>query len=65
METKGPISKLKAKGIADCVAVISGNSCSDIVNATGLLPEDLTQITDIVYEQAGIAIENITVVEAK
>ncbi len=56
---------VRAKGIADCVAVISGDSCSVIVNAKGLQAEMLTQITDIVYEQAGISVENITVVEAK
>ena len=56
---------VKAKGIGDCVAVISGDSCSVIVNQKGLLPDELTQITDIVYEQAGIPVANITVVEAK
>ena len=56
---------IKAKGIANCVAVISGESCSVIVNQSGLLPEQLTQITDIVYEQTGISASNITVVEAK
>ncbi len=56
---------IKAKGIADCVAVISGESCSVIVNQSGLLPDELTQITDIVYEQTGIPVTNITVVESK
>ncbi len=56
---------VKAKGISDCVAVISGENCSVIVNQNGLLPEELTQITDIVYEQTGIPVANITVVEAK
>lgn len=56
---------VKAKGIADCVAVISGDSCSIVVNASGLVPDELTQITDIVYEQTGIPVANITVVEAK
>jgi stage III sporulation protein AH len=56
---------IKAKGIADCVAVISGESCSVVVNKSGLDPDDLTQITDIVFEQTGIAVQNITVVEAK
>lgn len=56
---------IKAKGIAECVAVISGESCSVIVNQSGLLPDELTQITDIVYEQTGISVANITVVEAK
>ncbi len=56
---------IKAKGISDCVAVISGETCSVIVNQNGLLAEELTQITDIVYEQTGIPVANITVVEAK
>ena len=56
---------VKAKGIGNCVAVISGESCSVIVNQTNLEPEALTQITDIVYEQTGISVANITVVEAK
>ena len=56
---------IKAKGIADCIAVISDNTCSVVVNTSGLLPEELVQITEIVYEQAGIPVANITVVEAK
>ena len=56
---------VRAKGIADCVAVISGKTCSVIVNTSALRPEEVTQIADIVREQAGIPIENITVVEAK
>lgn len=56
---------VKAKGIGDCVAVISGDNCSVIVNQKDLLPDELTQITDIVFEQAGIPVANITVVEAK
>lgn len=56
---------IKAKGIADCVAVISGETCSVIVNQNGLLADELTQITDIVFEQTGIPVANITVVEAK
>ncbi len=56
---------VKAKGIAECVAVISGETCSVIVNTVELVPEELTQITDIVYEQTGIPVQNITVVEAK
>ncbi len=56
---------VQAKGIAECVAVISGNTCSVIVNTNGLIDEELTQITDIVCEQTGIPVANITVVEAK
>lgn len=56
---------VKAKGIGNCVAVISGESCSVIVNQSNLQPETLTQITDIVYEQTGFPVANITVVEAQ
>ncbi|MBO5869669.1 MAG: SpoIIIAH-like family protein [Clostridia bacterium] len=56
---------VKAKGIGNCVAVISGESCSVIVNQSNLQPETLTQITDIVYEQTGFSVANITVVEAQ
>lgn len=56
---------VRAKGIEECVAVISGETCSVIVNTSGLNSEELTQITDIVYEQTGISVANITVVEAK
>ena len=56
---------VRAKGIEECVAVISGETCSVIVNQSGLLPDELTQITDIVFEQTGISVANITVVEAK
>ncbi len=56
---------IEAKGISQCVAVISGDSCSIIVNTKGLVSEELTQITDIVYEQTGIPVANITVVEAQ
>lgn len=56
---------VEAKGISKCVAVISGDACSVIVNTQGLVASELTQITDIVYEQTGIPVANITVVEAK
>lgn len=56
---------VRAKGIEECVAVISGENCSVIVNTSGLEADELTQITDIVYEQTGIPVSNITIVEAK
>lgn len=56
---------IEAKGISQCVAVISGDNCSIIVNTEGLVADELTQITDIVYEQTGIPVANVTVVEAK
>ncbi len=56
---------IQAKGISQCVAVISGDNCSIIVNRKGLAADELTQITDIVVEQTGIPVKNITVVETK
>lgn len=66
METETNIETLvRARGIADCVAVISGKTCSVIVNAESLTQDEVTQIAAVVREQAGIPTENITVVEAK
>ena len=66
METEANIETLvRARGIADCVAVISGKTCSVIVNTESLTQDEVTRIAAVVREQAGIATENITVVEAK
>lgn len=54
---------MKAKGFEECVAVISDSAATVIVRTDGLMPSDLAQITEIVYEQASIAPENITVIE--
>ncbi|HAN21098.1 MAG: hypothetical protein A2Y15_04945 [Clostridiales bacterium GWF2_36_10] len=54
---------IKAKGFAECVAVISGENCSVIVQSDGLLANELTQILEIIYDQAGIVPDNVTVIE--
>lgn len=54
---------IKAKGFEDCVAVINGEKASVIVKSDGLRPNDLSQILEIVYLQAGILPENVTVME--
>lgn len=54
---------LKAKGFEECVAVISNSAATVIVKSEGLLPSQLAQITEIVYEQAGITPSDITVIE--
>ena len=54
---------LKAKGFEECVAVISNSAATVIVKSEGLLPSDLAQITEIVYEQAGISPADIKVIE--
>ncbi|MBQ8287185.1 MAG: SpoIIIAH-like family protein [Clostridia bacterium] len=54
---------LKAKGFEECVAVISDSAATVIVRSDGLLPSQLSQITEIVWEQAGISPSDITVIE--
>lgn len=56
---------IKSKGFADCVAVVSGASANVIVKTDGLLPNEVAQITEIVYEQAGIQPSNLKIVEKK
>ena len=43
-----------AKGIPQCVAVISGEKCSIIVDTAEISEAQLSQIVEIVYEQSGI-----------
>ncbi len=54
---------VKAKGFEDCVAVINGEKASVIVKSEGLKPNHLSQILEIVYLQAGILPENVTIME--
>lgn len=44
-----------ARGIPKCVAVISGEQCSIIVDSDKISASELSQICEIVYEQSGIA----------
>jgi stage III sporulation protein AH len=54
---------VKAKGFDECVAVINGDKANVIVKSDGLRPNDLSQILEIVYLQAGILPENVTIME--
>ena len=54
---------IKAKGFEECVAVINGDKASVVVKSEGLQPNDLSQILEIVYLQAGILPENVTIIE--
>lgn len=54
---------IKSKGFEECVAVIGEGSASIIVRADGLLPNELSQIKEIVYEQAGIDPIGIKIIE--
>lgn len=54
---------IRSKGFEECVAVIKDGGCSVIVQTNGLLPGDVAQISEIVYEQAGIAPDNLKIIE--
>lgn len=56
-------SLVKGKGFAQCVAVISGNTANVIVRSSSLLPNEITQIQEIVYETAGILPQNVKIIE--
>ena len=63
MEAEANIETLVlAKGFEQCVAVINGDSCSVVVNGSELQPNQISQINEIVYEQAGISPTNIRIV---
>ena len=54
-----------AKGFDKCVTVINGDSASVVVSCEGegLLPTQVAQISTIVYEQAGILPDNVTIIQ--
>lgn len=64
MEAEANIETLiKSKGFEDCIAVISEGAASIIVRSDGLLPNELSQIKEIVYEEAGIDPVGIKIIE--
>lgn len=52
-----------SKGFEECIAVVNGDSASVIVKTDGLLPAEVAQIAEIVYEQTGIEPINLKIVE--
>ena len=63
MEAEANIESLVlAKGFAQCVAVINGDTCSVVVSGSELQENQIAQINEIVYEQAGILPVNIRIV---
>ena len=64
IQTEANIETLiKSKGFEDCVAVIGEGGASIIVRSEGLLPNELSQIKEIVYEQAGVDPVSIKIIE--
>ena len=52
-----------AKGFEQCVAIINDGMCTVVVMSDGLLPSQMAQINEIVYEQTGIKPLNIKYIE--
>jgi hypothetical protein len=52
-----------AKGFEECVAVLSREAANIVVKTSGLMPNEVIQIKEIVYEQAGILPSNVKIVE--
>ncbi len=64
MEAEANIETLvRSKGFEDCIAVVGEGSASIIVRSDGLLPNELSQIKEIVWEQAGIEPVGIKIIE--
>ena len=56
---------IKSKGFSECVAVLGEDSANVIVMTDGLTDSQISQVVEIVYEQAGIKPENLTIIEKK
>ena len=64
MDTEANIETLiEAKGFAECVAVIKDDSANIVVKSDGLQAAQISQINEIVYEQAGISPVNIKIIQ--
>jgi stage III sporulation protein AH len=64
MEREANIETLvMSKGFDQCIAVVNGTTASVIVKSNGLLPNEISQIYEIVYEQAGIEPSNVHIIE--
>jgi hypothetical protein len=54
-----------SKGFEECVAVINEGKCNVIVKCDGLLANQISQIKEIIYEQAAINPIDIKIIEKK
>ena len=52
-----------AKGFQQCIAIINDGACTIVVQSEGLLPNQMSQINEIVYEQTGIKPVNVKYIE--
>ena len=52
-----------AKGFSQCLAIIDSGRATVIVESDGLLPNEVAQISEIVYTQSGILPSELTIIE--
>lgn len=58
-------SLVMAKGYEQCVAVVNGDSASIVVKSDGLLENEVAQISEIVWQQAGVHPDKLKIIESK
>ena len=64
IEKEGNIEAMvTARGFEKCVAVVNGDSASVVVSCDTLTPGQTAQISEIVYEAAGILPTNLKIIE--
>ena len=64
IEKEGNIEAMvTARGFEKCVAVVNGDSASVVVSCDTLTPGQTAQISEIVYEAAGIHPANLKIIE--
>lgn len=54
---------VKAKGFAECVAIINQDSASIVVESEGLTPGQIAQIKEIVYLESDIQPKDVKIIE--
>ncbi|MBQ7475225.1 MAG: SpoIIIAH-like family protein [Clostridia bacterium] len=54
-----------SRGFKNCVAVVNGDTASVIVDSDPLTPGQAAQVSEIVYEAAGIIPANLKIIEKK
>lgn len=66
IDQEGRIENLiMAKGFEKCLAFISGDNVNVVVRTDGLLPNEVSQIKDIVINEAGVKADKVKIVEVK
>lgn len=56
-------NRIKAKGFSNCVAILEDGRANVIVQSEGLTEAEVAQITEIVYLEAGVIPQNLTITE--